>query len=80
MRTMETEKRMSIELFIERVLSSITVLGLILLCVGIPLHIIGRVYDVLVIAQVGAWILLIGIALIGMRILYWILEQIVESG
>jgi len=79
MRTMATEKRMPIELFIERVLSSITILGLILLCIGIPLHIIGRVYDILIIAQVGAVILLIGIALIGMRILYWILVQIVES-
>ena len=79
---MATEKRTPIELFIERALSSIIILGLICLCIGIPLHIIGRVYDEknLVIAQIGAWIFLIGFALIGIRILYWILAKMVERG
>jgi len=77
---MTIEKRMPASLFIERVLLVITVLGLICLCLGIPLHIFGRIYDALTVAQIGAWILLIGIMLISMRILYWICEKIVERG
>jgi len=67
-------------LFIERILSVITVLGSILLCIGLPLHIAGRIYEVLIMAQVGAYVFLIGLLLVGMRVFYRILEKIVEHG
>jgi len=79
MMNMTTEK-MPASLFIERILAVITVLGLIFLCVGLPLHIVGRVFNVLIVAQVGAYILLTGVLFIAMRVFYWILEKIVEYG
>jgi hypothetical protein len=75
-----TADKMPPLLFIERTLSVITVLGLVLLCIGLPLHIAGRVYDVLIAAQIGAYIFLIGILLVATRVFYRILEKIVEHG
>jgi hypothetical protein len=74
-----TEK-MPAALFIERVLAIMTVLGLTFLCIGLPLHILGRASDVLVVAQVGAYILLFGVSLIAIRVLYGISEKMVEHG
>lgn len=64
----------------ERILLVVTVLGLACLCVGIPLYIVGRVSDAFTMAQVGVYLLLIGIALLAMRIFYWILEEFVGRG
>jgi hypothetical protein len=73
-----TADKMPPLLFIEQILSSITVLGLIFLCIGLPLHIAGRIYEVLIMAQVGAYVFLIGLLLVSMRVFYRILEKIVE--
>ena len=77
---MTTESPMPASLFIERILSVITVLGVICLCIGIPLHVWGRISDSFPAAQVGAYIFLFGFLLIFMRVFYWILEKIVERG
>jgi uncharacterized membrane protein len=77
---MSTERQIPASLFLERVLSVITVLGLACLCVGLSLHIVGRVFNDLTVAQVGAYILLVGIGLVVIRILAWIIEEIVGRG
>lgn len=64
----------------ERILSVITVLGLICLCIGVLLYVAGRASDLFTVAQVGVFLLLIGAVLIGMRILYWIMEELVGRG
>jgi len=78
MRNTAIKKQMPASLFVERLLSVITVLGLACLCVGLLLHLVGRFSDDLFVAQVGAYILLFGITLITIRILSWIAEEIVE--
>lgn len=80
MRQMATEKRMPVSLLMERILSVITVLGLICLCIGVPLYVAGRASNLFTAAQVGVFLLLIGAVLIGMRILYWIMEELVGRG
>jgi drug/metabolite transporter (DMT)-like permease len=80
MRQMATEKRMPVSLLMERILSVITVLGLICLCIGVLLYVAGRASDLFTVAQVGVFLLLIGAVLIGMRILYWIMEELVGRG
>jgi len=80
MRQMATEKRMPVSLLMERILSVITVLALTCLCIGVPLYVAGRALDVFTMAQVGVFLLLIGAVLIGMRILYWIMEELVGRG
>jgi hypothetical protein len=77
---MATEKRMPVSLLMERILSVITVLALICLCIGVPLYVAGGALDVFTMAQVGVFLLLIGAVLIGMRILYWIMEELVGRG
>lgn len=77
---MATEKHIAVSLLIERILSVITVLGLTCLGIGLALYITGSASDVFIIAQVGAIILLVGILLVAMRILFWLLEVIVERG
>lgn len=71
---------MPVSLLIERILSAMTVLGLACLCVGVPMFIMGKVFDVFTVAQIGVYVLLIGAALIFMRIFYWILEELVGRG
>ena len=80
MRNMATEKRMPISLLVERIISVMTVLGLTCLCIGFTLYIVGCISDVSIVAQVGAYVLLVGILLIAMRIFFWLLEKIVERG
>lgn len=67
------------ERFIERVLSVIAVLGLIFIGLGIVLCVGGRVPENFVF-RVGVYMLLIGIALIAMRVFFWLLEGIVRRG
>lgn len=80
MRNMATERRMPVSLLMERIMLIMTVLGLACLCVGVPLYIAGKISDAFTVAQVGVYMLLIGIALIVMRIFYWILEELVGRG
>ncbi len=71
---------MPISLLVERIISVMTVLGLTCLCIGLVSYVIGSVSDVLIVAQVGAYIFLFGIILIAMRTLFWLFEEIVERG
>lgn len=80
MRSMATERRMPVSLLMERILLVMTVLGLACLCVGVPLYLAGKISDAFTVAQVGVYVLLIGIALIAMRIFYWIMEELVGRG
>ena len=64
----------------ERILSVMTVLGLILVGLGLLLHFAGKTLNDFDVSRVGVYILLIGIALVAMRIFYWILEEIVKRG
>lgn len=57
-----------------------TVLGLACLGLGFPLFMVGRTFNDSTTARAGAYILLIGIVLTGMRIFYWIAEEIVGQG
>jgi len=58
----------------------VTVLGLTCLGIGLPLYIVGRASNDLNASRVGAYILLIGVALVAMRIFYWIAEELVGQG
>ena len=80
MRHMATERRMPVSLLMERILSVMTVLGSICLCIGVPFYIGVRAFDVFTVAQVGVFLLLIGAVLIIMRILYWTMEELVGRG
>lgn len=64
----------------ERVLLVITVLGLIFIGLGLLLHVAGKALNDFDVSRVGVYILLIGIALVAMRIFFWILEEIVGRG
>lgn len=79
---MSTEKqpRIPLALFIERILSVMTVLGLTCLGLGLILHVAGRALNDLIVTRVGVYILLIGITLVAMRIFYWMAEEIVGRG
>jgi len=77
---MATEKRMPVSLLAERILSLMTLLGFTCFCIGFTLYIAGSASDVLAVAQVGVYLLLGGVALLAMRIFYWLLEKIVERG
>lgn len=80
-RNMSTKKLMTpLELLIERILSAIAVLGLTCLCIGLLLHIAGRSSNDLIVARIGAYILLMGIVLVATRLFYWIMEKIVGRG
>jgi hypothetical protein len=80
MRHTPTKKPMSLYWFIERILSVMTVLGLACLGIGFPLFIVGRTFNDSTTARAGAYILLVGIVLTGMRIFYWIAEEMVGQG
>jgi len=80
MRDTETKKPTSSYWFIERIFRVITVLGLACLGVGLPLFMVGRTFSDSTTARIGVYILLIGIALTGMRIFYWIVEEMVGRG
>ena len=67
-------------MLMERILLAMTVLGMACLCIGVPLYLAGRAFDVFTMAQVGVFLLLTGVVLIVMRILYWILEELVGHG
>jgi len=80
-RNMSTKEQMTpLELLFERIFSVITILGLTCLCSGLLLHIAGRALNDLFVARIGAYMLLIGILLVAMRVSYWIIEKIVEQG
>lgn len=80
-RNISTEKPMTpLELLVERILSVIAILGLTCLCIGLLLHITGRFSNSSIVAQIGAYILVIGIVLIATRLIYWIMEKIVGRG
>lgn len=64
----------------ERVLLVITVLGLIFIGLGLLLHVAGKALNDFDVSRVGVYILLIGIALVAIRIFFWILEEIVGRG
>ena len=80
MRDTNTKKPMSSYWFIERILRVVTVLGLACLGIGLPLFIVGRTLGDSTTARVGAYALLIGIVLMGMRIFYWIAKEMVGRG
>ena len=81
MRTVESEeRRMPLPLLMERILAVMTLLAYACLIVGFPSFIIGRSSNNLVLSQVGAYILIVGVGLLAMRIFYWILEEIVGRG
>lgn len=67
-------------LFIERILLVMTFLGLTCLGIGLILTLAGRASNDLIIDRVGVYTLLVGIALLTMRIFYWIAEEIVGRG
>jgi uncharacterized membrane protein HdeD (DUF308 family) len=77
---MASERRVALFLLVERILSVMTVLGLVCLGVGLLLFIAGSASDVFTVAQVGAITLLVGILLIAIRIFSWLIEAIVERG
>ena len=64
----------------ERILLVITVLGLAFTCLGLIIHVAGRALNDVGIARAGVYILLIGLALVAMRIFYWFAEEIVKRG
>lgn len=64
----------------ERILLVITVLGLAFTGLGLLIHVVGRVLDELIVAQVGAYLLVIGIVLLAIRITFWIAEELVKRG
>lgn len=80
MKSTPTEKRRSSYLWIEQILAGMTLLGLICLGVGVPLFIIGKNSNSPTALVVGAYVLLTGVALVGIRVFYWILEEIVGRG
>jgi len=65
---------------VERTFSVTAVLGPACLCIGLLVHIAGRALNILFVAQVGAYILVIGIVLIATRLFYWIMDKIVTRG
>lgn len=67
-------------MLMERILLAMTVVGTACLCIGVPLYLTGRAFDVSTVAQVGVFLLLIGAVLIIMRILYWTMEELVGRG
>lgn len=70
-----------LERLVERIISVTTVLSLTCLCVGLLVHILGRyASNDLLVARVGAWILVIGILLVVIRVSYWIAERLVRRG
>ena len=64
----------------ERILLVITVLGLAFTGLGFLIHVAGRALDELIVAQVGAFLLVIGIVLVAIRITFWIAEELVKRG
>jgi vacuolar-type H+-ATPase subunit I/STV1 len=65
---------------IERILSVMAVLGLACLFIGSILFVSGNGFSNLMIARIGAYILVIGIMLVAPRLLFWIVTKIVELG
>ena len=80
MRNMTAKKRMPPSLLLERIFAVMTVLGLTCLVVGFPLFMVGRISNEFTVARVGAYVLVFGVALVIMRILYWIAEEVVGRG
>jgi hypothetical protein len=80
MRSMPRDARIPISLLIERVLSVMIFLSLICLCVGFVLYLIGVFSNVLIVIKIGVDLLLVGVALIALRIFFWIMEEIVDRG
>jgi uncharacterized membrane protein HdeD (DUF308 family) len=77
---MASERRVALSLLIERILSVMTILGLVCLGIGLLLFVAGKTSDVFTVAQVGAIALLVGILLVAVRIFSWLIEAIVERG
>jgi len=67
-------------LLFERILSVMTVLGLTCLFIGLPLFIYGRVSNNLLADRVGAYMFLIAVALLAVKIFFWIAEEMVAGG
>jgi hypothetical protein len=65
---------------LDRILSLMIRLGAICLFIGILFYAIGRLGDAIFVVQVGIYIFLAGIALITLRIFFWLLEVIVQHG
>lgn len=63
---------------IERILSAMATLGLVCLCIGVVLHLLGRALSNLAVARFGAYVLLIGILLVVPRIFFWLVVEIAE--
>jgi hypothetical protein len=64
----------------ERILLIINVLVLTFLFIGFPLYIAGRAWNDAIVSRVGAYLLVIGIGLLAIRIIYWIAEEMVGKG
>jgi len=77
---MSTKKRMPAALLFERILSVMTIAGLTCLSIGLPLYMIGKASNDALVDRVGAYVLLIGVTLIAVRIFYWIAEEMVGRG
>lgn len=64
----------------DRTLPFMIKLGLICLFTGILFYAIGRLGDAILVVQVGVYLFLAGIALITLRIFFWLMEVIVQHG
>jgi uncharacterized membrane protein HdeD (DUF308 family) len=58
----------------------VAILGLTCLCIGSVLHLSGKASSDLTVARIGAYVLVVGIMLIMMRLLFWIAAEIVKRG
>ena len=65
---------------IERILSVMAALGLACLCIGLVLFIAGNASGHVAVARIGAYVLVIGVALVVLRLFYWIAVEITERG
>ena len=78
--SVKSPPRTSRALFVERILLIVTVFGLSCLVFGFIIFMAGRIFNALTLGQIGAWVLLIGVAFVAVRVFYWILEGIVGRG
>jgi cell shape-determining protein MreD len=67
-------------LYVKRILLVIVFLGLSCIFFGFIVFIAGRIFNALTLSQIGAGVLLIGVAFVALRVFYWILEGIVGRG
>ena len=64
----------------DRILLAVNVLILILLGVGVPVFLVGRASNDILLSTIAAYMILIGILALVMRIVYWFAEVMVRRG